>query len=206
MGATPQGQVDTVVLIHGLWMTPRSWEGWAAAVHRTRHAVSPPPGRHGPVRGPVARRPRPDRRAEHGHDRRRTTTGSSGRCPDRRSSWATRSAACSPRSSPTGVSARPASGAPRGGEGGAQGAGVSSLRASPVLRSPVNRTKAVQFTPDDFAYAFGNTLSREDSDRAWRRYAVPGAGRVFFEGAFANLDPRSPARSTPAVTTGHRCC
>ena len=51
----------------------------------------------------------------------------------------------------------------------------------------------MQFSPDDFRYAFGNTLQPEDSDRAWRRYAVPAAGRVFFEGAFANLDPRSAA-------------
>ncbi|MEK8109805.1 hypothetical protein NKG94_45835 [Micromonospora sp. M12] len=72
---------------------------------------------------------------------------------------------------------------------------LSQLRAGfPILRSPANRSKAVPFTRDDFAYAFGNTMSREDSDRARQRYAVPGAGRVFFEGAFANVDPRSPAR------------
>ena len=29
MGNTSGGRVDTVVLVHGLWMTPRSWEGWA---------------------------------------------------------------------------------------------------------------------------------------------------------------------------------
>ena len=71
---------------------------------------------------------------------------------------------------------------------------ISTLRASyPVLHSPVNRHRGVQISPDEFRYAFGNTLQPDDSDRAWRRYAVPAAGHVLFEGAFANLDPHSAA-------------
>ena len=26
---TDTDRPDTIVLVHGLWMTPRSWEGWA---------------------------------------------------------------------------------------------------------------------------------------------------------------------------------
>ena len=29
MSSTDQTRPDTIVLVHGLWMTPRSWEGWA---------------------------------------------------------------------------------------------------------------------------------------------------------------------------------
>ena len=27
---TASDSPDTIVLVHGLWMTPRSWEGWKA--------------------------------------------------------------------------------------------------------------------------------------------------------------------------------
>jgi pimeloyl-ACP methyl ester carboxylesterase len=32
----------TVVLIHGLWMTPRSWEDWAARYEEAGHRVPAP--------------------------------------------------------------------------------------------------------------------------------------------------------------------
>jgi alpha-beta hydrolase superfamily lysophospholipase len=68
----------------------------------------------------------------------------------------------------------------------------STLRSGfSILRNPANRHRAVPFSREDFRYAFGNTLSAEQSDAAWERYAVPGAGRVLFEVAFANLDPDS---------------
>ncbi|MFC0002862.1 alpha/beta fold hydrolase [Micromonospora siamensis] len=44
---------------------------------------------------------------------------------------------------------------------------------------------------EEFRYSFGNTISPEESDAAWERYAVPGAGHVLFEAAFANLDPHA---------------
>ena len=28
----PQPTPDTIVLVHGLWMTPRSWEDWVDAL------------------------------------------------------------------------------------------------------------------------------------------------------------------------------
>jgi pimeloyl-ACP methyl ester carboxylesterase len=62
----------------------------------------------------------------------------------------------------------------------------------PVLKSPANAHKAVSLTPDEFHYAFTNTLSDADSKAAYERYAVPGPGRVLFQGAFANLNPHTP--------------
>ncbi len=33
---------DTIVLVHGLWMTPRSWEGWVAHYEAQGYRVLTP--------------------------------------------------------------------------------------------------------------------------------------------------------------------
>jgi pimeloyl-ACP methyl ester carboxylesterase len=69
----------------------------------------------------------------------------------------------------------------------------SQLRAGfPVLRDPSNIHKTVALTAEQFHYAFTNTLSEADSKTAYERYAVPGPGRVLFQGALANFNPHSP--------------
>jgi pimeloyl-ACP methyl ester carboxylesterase len=70
---------------------------------------------------------------------------------------------------------------------------LSQLRAGfPVLKNPTNFHKAVELTPEQFHYAFTNTLSEADSNAAYERYAAPGPGRVLFQGALANFNPHSP--------------
>lgn len=72
---------------------------------------------------------------------------------------------------------------------------ISTLRSAwHILRNPANRKKAVPFSAEHFRYAFGNLLDEQASRAAYERYAIPASGRVLFEGALANLSSRSPFR------------
>lgn len=72
---------------------------------------------------------------------------------------------------------------------------LSTLRASfPVLHDPRNAWRAVPLTPKQFHYAFTNTLSEHESAAVYDRYHIPGPGRVLFEAALANLNPRAATR------------
>lgn len=182
---------DTIVLVHGLWMTPRSWENWVAHFEAQGYQVLTPayPGFEIEVE---ALRENPDVIAgqkvpnilEHiggiidkldtppiimGHSFGGTLTqlllarglGCSGVVVD---------------SAPTeGVRVNPP-------------AQAKSL--FPILKNPANRHKAVGFTPEEFHYAFTNTLSKEDSDRVHERYHIPAPGSFVWDfGLFANLKP-----------------
>lgn len=78
---------------------------------------------------------------------------------------------------------------------GAQPRGVPKLplttikSGSRILRNPLNRSKAVEYTFEDFCYTMTNTLSEEESKPYYERYAIPGAGHILFEGAAAQLNP-----------------
>jgi alpha-beta hydrolase superfamily lysophospholipase len=72
---------------------------------------------------------------------------------------------------------------------------LSALRAGfPVLGNPSNRNRAVPLTPKEFHYAFTNSLGEAESRRVYDRYHVPGPGRVLFQAAFANVNPRAASR------------
>ena len=60
-----------------------------------------------------------------------------------------------------------------------------------MLKNPANRHRAVALTPEEFHYAFTNTLTEEESPAVYERYAVPGPGRVLFQGALANFNPHA---------------
>jgi pimeloyl-ACP methyl ester carboxylesterase len=67
---------------------------------------------------------------------------------------------------------------------------VSQIRATfPVLKNPANRHRAVPFTPEQFHYAFTNTLTRDESDEVYERYHVPGPGAIIWGGVLANFTP-----------------
>jgi pimeloyl-ACP methyl ester carboxylesterase len=71
----------------------------------------------------------------------------------------------------------------------------STLKSAlPVLKSPANNHTAVALSFDEFRYAFTNTLSEEESRAAYERYAVPGPGRVLFQAALANFNPHATTK------------
>jgi non-heme chloroperoxidase len=72
---------------------------------------------------------------------------------------------------------------------------ISALKsASPVLRNPANRGKAVALTYDQFRYAFANAVSAEEAKQLHETFAVPGAGRPLFQAATANFNPWTDAK------------
>ena len=67
---------------------------------------------------------------------------------------------------------------------------VSQIRSIfPILKNPANGHKAVGFTPEQFHYAFTNTVSGEESDEVYERYHVPASGRLVWAGPLANFTP-----------------
>jgi pimeloyl-ACP methyl ester carboxylesterase len=64
----------------------------------------------------------------------------------------------------------------------------SSLKAaSPALAHPSTRRGIVTLTLEEFTYGFVNTFPPEAAAAAYERYAVPETGRIFYEAGFANF-------------------
>ena len=78
----------------------------------------------------------------------------------------------------------------------AQPAGVTTLPGStlriglPVLGNPFRKRSVTPITAAQFHYAFGNDLSRAESDVIWQGSAVPSFNRVFFEGVAAAFNEK----------------
>lgn len=71
----------------------------------------------------------------------------------------------------------------------------SALRAaSPVLRNPRNRHRAVPLTYDQFRYAFANAVVESEAKDLYEKYAVPAPGEPLFQDAVANLNPWTQAK------------
>ncbi len=184
---------DTIVLIHGLWVTPRSWEGWIDRFESRGYRVLAPayPGLDVEVEA-LRDDPSPIEAL--------TVSGTVEHFEG----------LLSELESPPILIGHSFGGLivqillDRG--YGAVGIAINSVppegirrvplsqikAAFPVLGNPANRHRAVPFTPEEFHYAFANTLDREESDALHARYHVPGSSRVLREGAFANLH-RHPA-------------
>jgi pimeloyl-ACP methyl ester carboxylesterase len=69
----------------------------------------------------------------------------------------------------------------------------SSLKAaSPALAHPSRRHGVVPLTLEEFTYGFVNTLTPEDAAAAYERYYVPETGQIFYEAGFANFSLHPP--------------
>jgi len=71
----------------------------------------------------------------------------------------------------------------------------SSLKAaSPALKHPSRWHGIVTLTPEEFSYGFVNTFSPEEAAAAYERYAVPETGQIFYEAGFANFHLHPPTQ------------
>ena len=192
--ATPIA-ADTIVLIHGLWMTPLSWEHWIDRYKSRGYNVIAPawPGMDGEVEqlrrdpSPIAKLTATDildyyERTIRELDKPPIIMGHSfgGAFTQVLLDRGLGAAGVAIDSGPTkGVLKLP----------------LSTLRVGwPVLHNPANKHRAVGLTAKQFHYAFTNTLSDQDSRAVYERYHVPGVGHVLFEGALANASPSSAFR------------
>jgi pimeloyl-ACP methyl ester carboxylesterase len=199
MAATPDPTAASarppIVLIHGLWMTPRSWEHWIARFAARGYQVLAPayPGFEVEVEA-LRADPTPiekltiDMVADHyeaiiraldtppilmGHSFGGTVTQlllDRGLCA---AGVAINSAVV------RGIRRVPLF-------------QIKSLL--PALDNPAHRHQAVPFTPEHFHYAFTNCLSEEASLQVYERYHIAAPGRIIWDGALANFQPHSEAR------------
>jgi pimeloyl-ACP methyl ester carboxylesterase len=181
----------TIVLIHGLWMTSLAWEYWVERYEERGCTVLTPgyPGIGQDEAGLRALRGAPDVVAGIGvrevMDYLTEYIGKLDVCP------------VIMGHSFGGTFAQLLVGHGLGSAGvSIDGAGVkgitalpfSELRSTfPVLKNPANSERAIVLSPEQFRYAFTNTLTEEASRQAYDRYAAPTPGRILFQGGLANV-------------------
>jgi pimeloyl-ACP methyl ester carboxylesterase len=188
--ADPLAGNPPIVLIHGLWMTPRSWEHWKQRYeHRGYQVLTPAyPGLEVEVEAlredpsPIANLTVPDTLAHlesviRELDRPPFLMGHSfgGLLTQLLLDRGLGAAGVAIDSVPSeGIHKVP----------------LSQIKATfAVLDNPANRHRAVPFTLKQFHYAFTNTLSEEESAEVYERYHVAAPGRWVWDGILANIEP-----------------
>lgn len=190
MSAVDRQSPTTIVLVHGFWVTPRSWEKWIAHFEAKGFDVIAPgyPGFEVEVE---ALREDP-------------TPIVDLRVPEIIAKY---EAAIDQLDSPPIIMGHSAGGAftqilldhGKGVAGvvfnsapteGVPVAPFSQIRSTwPILKSPLNHHKAIGFTLDQWKYAFTNGLSDELSEETYERYHIPASGRILWDSVTANLLP-----------------
>src|SRR5258705_3961803 len=181
---------DTIVLVHGFWVTPRSWEHWITHYEAKGYRVLAPayPGFEVEVEAlnrdpsPIERVTVPQIIAHYEEVIRELDSppilighSAGGAFVQLLLDHGFGAVAVAMNSAPTeGVLVSP----------------LSQLRAVfPVLKNPANRHRAVAFTHEQWHYAFTNTFSEEESRALYERYAIPASGAIFWDSVLANLIP-----------------
>jgi pimeloyl-ACP methyl ester carboxylesterase len=181
---------DTIVLVHGFWVTPRSWEHWITRYQAKGYSVLAPayPGFEVEVEAlnrdasPVERVTVPAIMAHLQGVVERIETppilighSAGGAFVQLLLDRGYGAVGVAINSAPTeGVLVTP----------------PSQLKAAfPVLKNPANRHKAVGLTYDQWRYTFTNTFDEADARAAYNRYHVPASGRIFWDSVLANLIP-----------------
>lgn len=184
-----------IVLIHGLWMTPLSWEHWVARYTERGHRVLAPawPGmdvdedqlRRNP--SPIARQSVPEV-LDH-YERIIRELGRPPIIMGHSFGGAFVQVLLDRGLGAAGV------GIAAGTVRGILDLPLSTLRSAwSLLRNLLMRHKAVPLTAEQFNYAFTNTLTLEQSEPVYRRYCVPGSRNVLLTGANTNVNPSTPLK------------
>ena len=188
-GITPPS--TTVVLIHGLWMTPLAWEHWVDR-YEARGCIVLTPGYPGIGQDEAGLRVlRRDPELVAGIGVREVMdylTEYIGKLDARPVIMG---------HSFGGTFAQLLVGSGLGSAGvSIDGAGVKGIKALPfselrstfpILKNPANSKRTIALTPEQFHYAFTNTLTEEASRQAYDRYAAPAPGRILFQGSLADF-------------------
>jgi pimeloyl-ACP methyl ester carboxylesterase len=185
----------TIVLVHGLYLTPRSWDGWIERYQQRGHQVLAPswPGLEVEVEqlrsdpSPIARLNVAEI-VDHydaiirGLDSPPIIMGHSF------------GGAFTQLLVNRGLGAA-AVAIEAGTLHGVRDLPYSTLKSNfTLLRNPFLRHKAIMLTPEQFNYGFTNTFPASEAATAYERYAIPGSRNVLLEAAFSNLNPRTAMR------------
>ncbi len=179
-----------VVFIHGLWLLPNCWEGWATVFEEAGYAVLTPGWPDDPETVEAARaRPEVFARTtiEQIADRYAEVIGRLSKKPavighSFGGLLTMISAGRGLCSASVAISPAPFR--------GVLPVPIAALRSSsPVLRNPANRNRAVALSFQQFRYAFGNAIAEDEARQLHETYSVPGSGAMIFQAATANLNP-----------------
>ncbi len=189
------GKADTIVLIHGLWMTALSWEHWVERYTSRGYNVLAPnwPRMDASVEAlrrdpsPIARESVPEildhyERIIREQARPPILMGHSfgGAFVQALLDRGLGAAG-------VGIDAAPVR--------GVLDLPLSTLHSAwSLLRNPIQRYKAVPLALKQFNYAFTNNLTAEQSEPIYSRYCVPGSRNVLLTGANVNANPFTPLK------------
>jgi non-heme chloroperoxidase len=90
---------------------------------------------------------------------------------------------------------------------------LSALKSSSaVLGNPLNYTRAVPLTFEQFRFAFANAVDESEAHELYDTFSVPGSGVPLFQAATANLNPwteaqvdtENPARGPLLILSGEK--
>jgi pimeloyl-ACP methyl ester carboxylesterase len=181
---------DTIVLVHGFWVTPRSWENWVTHYEQKGYRVIAPgypgfevevealnadpsiimevtvPAIIEKIEGVIRDLASPPIIIGH---------SAGGAFTQILLDHGYGAAGVALNSAPTeGVRVVP----------------LSQVKSTfPVLKSPANRHKAVGLSLEEWSYAFTNTFTPEESKALYERYHIPANGGILWGSVLANFQP-----------------
>lgn len=184
-----------IVLIHGLWLTARSWEGWKARFEALGHEVLVPawPRMEGEVealrRDPSVLNGLGIAEVVDHYERIIRSLDTPPVIMGHSTGGLVTELLLDRGLGAAGVAISPAP------VKGVLRLPPALLRTVfPALRNPANRKRTVPLSPKQFHRGFTNTMNDEDAAAAYERYYVPGPGRIVFEVAAANFNPHAATR------------